>query len=54
MFISNINERKLWPFGYILGALGVLYFGVRSGRLADDLACFGYLFLTVTNPITIM
>jgi len=31
-----------WPFAYVLGLLGMLYFKVRGGRKADDLACFGW------------
>lgn len=27
---------------YILGILGALYFKVRGGKRADDLACFGW------------
>lgn len=31
-----------WPLGYLVGGLGKLYFTVRSGRSAPDLACFGW------------
>jgi SAM-dependent methyltransferase len=31
-----------WPLAYGLGILGALYFKVRGGRPADDLACFGW------------
>ena len=31
-----------WPLAYVLGVLGALYFKVRGGRRADDLACFGW------------
>jgi len=31
-----------WPLAYMLGALGALYFKVRGGKLANDLACFGW------------
>lgn len=31
-----------WPFAYVLGMLGALYFKVRGGQRADDLACFGW------------
>lgn len=31
-----------WPFAYVLGILGALYFKVRGGKKADDLACFGW------------
>jgi SAM-dependent methyltransferase len=31
-----------WPFAYVLGALGFLYFKMRKGKRADDLACFGW------------
>ena len=31
-----------WPLAYILGILGAVYFKVRGGRSADDLACFSW------------
>lgn len=31
-----------WPLAYGVGLLGLLYFSVRGGRSADDLACFGW------------
>lgn len=31
-----------WPLAYVLGLLGVLYFKIRGGKLAEDLACFGW------------
>ena len=31
-----------WPAAYMLGMLGSLYFRVRSGRSAEDMACFGW------------
>ena len=31
-----------WPLTYVLGILGSLYFKMRRGRKADDLACFGW------------
>lgn len=31
-----------WPLAYVLGILGLLYFKMRKGRKADDLACFGW------------
>ena len=31
-----------WPFAYLLGFLGALYFKIRGGRTADDLACFSW------------
>jgi len=31
-----------WPLAYALGALGTVYFRLRGGRKADDLACFGW------------
>lgn len=38
-----------WPLAYGLGALGALYFKVRGGKLADDLACFGWQCLAMKN-----
>jgi SAM-dependent methyltransferase len=31
-----------WPAAYVLGMLGALYFKVRGGRSAEDMACFGW------------
>jgi SAM-dependent methyltransferase len=31
-----------WPLAYALGIFGMLYFKVRGGRKANDLACFGW------------
>ena len=31
-----------WPLAYIVGILGAMYFKVRGGKMADDLACFGW------------
>lgn len=31
-----------WPLAYALSLLGRLYFKVRGGKRADDLACFGW------------
>ena len=31
-----------WPLAYALAAIGALYFKVRGGRAADDMACFGW------------
>jgi SAM-dependent methyltransferase len=31
-----------WPFAYILGLMGIVYFKIRGGTRADDLACFGW------------
>jgi hypothetical protein len=42
-------EDRTWPLAYILGVLGALYFKVRGGKLADDLACFGWHCLAVKN-----
>ena len=33
---------RWWPLAYGLGLLGVLYFKVRGGGRADDVACFGW------------
>jgi SAM-dependent methyltransferase len=40
-------DDRTWPLAYILGVLGALYFKVRGGRPADDLACFGWHCLAV-------
>ena len=31
-----------WPLAYVLGLFGALYFQMRGGSVADDLACFGW------------
>jgi SAM-dependent methyltransferase len=31
-----------WPFAYVLGILSMVYFKLRGGAKADDLACFGW------------
>jgi len=31
-----------WPLAYALGIFGMLYFKVRGGKKANDLACFGW------------
>lgn len=31
-----------WPLAYVLSLLGALYFKIRGGRSAEDLACFGW------------
>jgi SAM-dependent methyltransferase len=31
-----------WPMAYLLGMFGALYFKLRGGKRADDLACFGW------------
>ncbi|SRR6266581_7929880 len=36
-----------WPFAYALIILGVLYFKIRGGRRAEDLACFGWQCLAI-------
>lgn len=38
-----------WPLAYMLGILGELYFKVRGGRQADDMACFGWQCVVVKN-----
>lgn len=31
-----------WPIAYVYALLGVMYFKLRAGKRADDLACFGW------------
>lgn len=38
-----------WPLAYVLGMLGALYFKMRGGRKADDVACFGWQCVAVKN-----
>ncbi len=45
MRLGNTAKRYgdwSWPLAYALGILGALYFKIRGGRKADDLACFGW------------
>jgi SAM-dependent methyltransferase len=36
-----------WPLAYALGFLGALYFRIRGGSKAHDLACFGWTCLSL-------
>lgn len=38
---------QFWPLAYSLGLLGFVYFSLRRGRNAADLACFGWHCLAV-------
>ncbi len=38
-----------WPLAYALGVMGALYFKVRGGKRAEDLACFGWQCVAVKN-----
>ena len=31
-----------WPLAYMLGVIGHMYFKIRGGRSAEDVACFGW------------
>jgi SAM-dependent methyltransferase len=45
MRLGSMSKRygdALWPLGYALGMIGHLYFRLRKGKKADDLACFGW------------
>lgn len=42
---------RSWPFAYMLAILGRLYFKVRGGRKADDVACFGWQCIAIKNDI---
>jgi SAM-dependent methyltransferase len=33
---------RSWPLAYLLALIGLVYFKVRGGRTAEDLACFGW------------
>ncbi len=35
-------KDRSWPLAYAIGAMSALYFRIRGGRRADDLACFGW------------
>jgi SAM-dependent methyltransferase len=47
--MARRNGDWSWPFAYVLGLLGMLYFKVRGGQKADDLACFGWHCVAVKN-----
>lgn len=38
-----------WPLAYALGILGAIYFKIRGGKPADDLACFSWQCVAVKN-----
>ena len=40
-----------WPLAYALGVFGLLYFRLRGGQKADDLACFGWHCLGVKQRV---
>ena len=40
--LERISGNWIWPFAYVYILLGGLYFKLRSGKSADDLACFGW------------
>jgi len=42
---------RSWPLAYMLGILGALYFKVRGGKQADDLACFGWQCVAVKRVV---
>lgn len=36
-----------WPLAYVLAIFGALYFKIRGGKPADDIACFSWLCVAV-------
>ena len=38
-----------WPLAYMLGIVGALYFKIRGGKPADDLACFSWQCVAVKS-----
>lgn len=40
--LERTDGNWAWPLAYAYAALGLLYFKVRSAKIAADLACFGY------------
>jgi SAM-dependent methyltransferase len=38
-----------WPLAYVLAIFGAIYFKIRGGKPADDLACFSWLCVAVKN-----
>ncbi|SCY90363.1 class I SAM-dependent methyltransferase [Desulfoluna spongiiphila] len=43
--LGSMSRRygdRFWPVAYILGVLGELYFRIRIGKQASDVACFGW------------
>lgn len=38
-----------WPLAYVLGIFGALYFKIRGGKPADDLACFSWQCVAVKS-----
>lgn len=41
---------RSWLLGYGLGILGALYFKIRRGKKADDIACFGWHCVAKKTP----
>lgn len=45
MRLGSMSRRYgdlIWPFAYLLGLLGAVFFRLRHGEQASDLACFGW------------
>jgi len=42
-------EDWSWPLAYLLGILGAMYFKIRGGKPADDLACFSWQCVAVKS-----
>ena len=40
--LERQNFNWSWPFAYAYSLLGIIYFKLRSNKLAEDLACFGW------------
>ena len=38
-----------WPLAFVLSVMGLFYFKIRGGKVADDLACFGWHCVGVKN-----
>jgi SAM-dependent methyltransferase len=40
-----------WPIAYCVGIFGALYFKIRTGKAADDLACFSWQCVAVKKSV---
>jgi SAM-dependent methyltransferase len=45
--LERQQSNWTWPLEYLYELIGVMYFKIRSKKLAEDLACFGYFCIVV-------
>lgn len=47
--MSRQNGDRAWPLAYILSLIGALYFRIKGGQEASDVACFGWHCLAIKS-----